>query len=306
MAKHVRTVLGDISPGELGVTLPHEHLITFPPQKVRYDPDYMLPSAEKALQEVKLFKAAGGNALAEMTTSGYGRDVLNFKKISEETGVHVIATTGAIMESLFPAEIYDLTDSELTNLFIRDVTVGLDNTDIKAGVLKFGASNDSFSSAERKVARAVCKTHLETGAPITTHTINGTMAMSFVEFLQAEGVKLENAVIGHLDKGSLQLGYLLMIARTGVYVQLDSIGKTKYYPDELRVEIIKELIKEGFGNRILISGDMGRQSYLKSYGGAPGFEHLLHGFIPLMREAGISEEDIKLLTVDNPQNFFAF
>ena len=306
MAKHVRTVLGDISPGELGVTLPHEHLITFPPQKVRYDPDYKLPSAEKALSEVKLFKAAGGSTIAEMTTSGYGRDVNNLRKISDETGVHIIATTGAIMESLFPAEIYDLTDSELTNLFIRDVNVGMENTDIKAGVLKFGASNDKFSAAEKKAARAACKAHLETGAPITTHTINGTMAMSIVEFLQTEGVKLENAVIGHLDKGSLQLGYILMIARTGVYVQFDSIGKTKYYTDDLRVEVIKQLIEEGFGNRILVSGDMGRQSYLKSYGGAPGFEHLLNSFIPLMREMEISEENIKLLTVDNPKNFFAF
>lgn len=306
MSKHVRTVLGDIFPEKLGPTLSHEHLFTFPPQGICPDLDYKLNSYEKALQEVGMFKEAGGGAIAEMTTLGYGRDVDSLRKISDATGVHIICATGFIKESYLPREFFSLTEAELTRQFISEVKEGVENSGIKAGVIKVGASYNKFSEAEKKVARAACKAHLETGAPISTHTSDGTMALNIVEFLQSERVDLNSVAIGHLDKGSLQLGYILMIARAGVYVQFDNIGKTKYYPDDLRVDILKQLIKGGVANRILLSGDQGRQSYLKSYGGGPGFEYLLKGFIPLMRKKGISEEGIRQITVENPKNFFAF
>ncbi|NLA52668.1 MAG: hypothetical protein GX860_11210 [Alcaligenaceae bacterium] len=147
---------------------------------------------------------------------------------------------------------------------------------------------------------------METGAPITAHTTGGAMVLNIIELLKSQGVNLGDVAIGHLDNNTLHLGYILMIARTGVYVQFDNIGKTKYYPDSLRIDILKQLIKEGYGFRILLSGDQGRRSYFKSYGGGPGFEYLLKGFIPLMRKKGISEGDIRQITVGNPKNFFTF
>lgn len=306
MAKRVRTVLGDIPPEELGLTLPHEHLFTFPPVEVSPDLDLRLDSYENALQEVESFKAVGGGAIAEVSTPGYGRDVRSIKKISQATGVHIICATGFIKESYFPREFFNLTEAELTEKFICDVEEGIEDTGIRAGVIKIGASQNKFSEAEKKAARAACKAHLETGAPITTHTTGGTMVLNIIELLESEGVNLNNVVIGHLDNNTLYLGYILMIAQTGVYVQLDNIGKVKYYPDELRVEIVKQLIEEGYGARILLSGDQGRRSYLKSYGGGPGFEHLQKGFIPLMRKKGIAEDSIRQITVENPSNIFAF
>lgn len=306
MAKRVRTVLGDIPPGELGLTLPHEHLFTFPPVGVSPDLDLRLDSYENALREVELFKAGGGSAIAEVSTPGYGRNVGSIQKISRLTGVHIICATGFIKESYFPREFFSLTEAELAERFIREVEEGIDQTGIRAGVIKIGASHNIFTEAEQKAARAACKAHLETGAPMTTHTTGGTMVLNIIELIESEGVNLENLIIGHLDNNTLYPGYILMIARSGVYVQLDNIGKIKYYSDDQRIDVLNQLIGKGYVNKILLSGDQGRRSYLKSYGGGPGFEHLQKGFIPLMRKKGITEENIRQITVENPKNIFAF
>jgi len=306
MAKIIRTVKGDIDPQSTGFNLPHEHLITFPPMRTRTDIDYRLPSVEKAIEEVNYFKAAGGTILADLTTDGYGRDVKALKKISEETGVHVLSTTGFIMASLFPNIAYNSTESELVDLFTKDIKEGMDGTDIKAGWVKCGTSHDKMTRTEEKVIRAAAKTHHRTGVSVTTHTMGGTMAFTQINLLFSENVPLDRISIGHIDRNSLNIGYLKMIAKKGVFFAFDNIGKTKYYPDSVRIDMIKQLIADGFVKQILLADDNGRQSYFRSYGGGPGLDYIPIVFVSLMKKAGISDEDISQMTVINPRNFMSF
>ena len=306
MAKIIRTVKGDIDPQTTGFNLPHEHLITFPPMRTRTDIDYRLPSVEKAIEEVNFFKVAGGTILADLTTDGYGRDVKALKQISEETGVHVLATTGFIMQSLFPNIAFNSTQDELVELFTKDIKEGMDGTDIKAGWVKCGTSNDSMSGTEEKVMRAAAKTHHRTGVSVTTHTMAGTMAFTQINTLFSENVPPDRISIGHVDRSSLNIGYLKMIAKTGVYLTFDNIGKTKYYPDSVRIDMIKQLIADGHVKQILLADDNGRQSYFRAYGGGPGLDYIPTVFVSMMKEAGISDKDIDQMTVINPREFMAF
>jgi phosphotriesterase-related protein len=302
----VRTVVGDVAPEEMGFFLPHEHLITFPPCRVRSDPDYRLQDVDKAIEEVNSFKGAGGDSLMDATTLGYGRDVLALKRISEATGVHIVSTTGFIMEQLMPREAYNMTPTQLTDMFIKDVTEGADGTDVKCGILKFGTSYDRFYPIELKAAKSVIATHKELGCAITTHTTGGTMAFSQVELLKEEQVDLSRVIIGHMDRNSLNIGYLLMLCRTGVNIEFDNIGKTKYYPDSLRIDMITQLIDAGFVGQIFLSDDNGRQSYFRSYGGGPGLDYIPTTFVSMMEAAGVSPEDIDQMTRHNPQRLYAF
>jgi predicted metal-dependent phosphotriesterase family hydrolase len=306
MTRIIRTVLGDVDPGELGFILPHEHLITFPPMRVRSDSDYRLQDVDKAIEEVSFFKQAGGTALAEMTTHGYGRDVKALQRISQETGVHIVSTTGFIMESLFPVEAFNYTEEQLVDRFVEDVREGMDGTEVRAGFLKCGTSYDKMTRTEEKVIRAVAKAHHETGTTVTTHTMGGTMAFTQVEVLKSEGVDTGRVIIGHLDRNSLNIGYLLLLAKTGVYLELDNIGKTKYYPDSLRIDMMKQLIDAGFVKKLLLADDNGRQSYFRSYGGGPGLYYIPRTFVRMMREAGISDEDIHQMTFLNPRTALEF
>lgn len=101
------------------------------------------------------------------------------------------------------------------------------------------------------------------------------------------------------------LYYHLKLAEKGVYVQFDGPSKVKYASDSVRMELIHNLLKNGYGNKLLISGDMGRQSYLHAYGGGPGFRYIKEKFIPRMLDQGVTESEIHQIFYDNPANWLA-
>jgi phosphotriesterase-related protein len=97
----------------------------------------------------------------------------------------------------------------------------------------------------------------------------------------------------------------LQLAKRGAYVQFDGPGKVKYYPDSTRVALIENLLEHGYVEQLLISGDMGRQSYLHAYGGGPGFRYILTKFIPRLRDEGIDQKAIDTIFVENPARWLA-
>ena len=128
--------------------------------------------------------------------------------------------------------------------------------------------------------------------------------MEMLDILEKENVNLTKVAVGHSDRNA-DLFYHLELLKRGAYVQFDGVGKVKYYPDSTRIELIKGIIDAGFEDKLLISGDMGRQSYLHSYGGGPGFEFIIKKFIPRMQAEGISNEIIAKIFLKNPADWLA-
>ncbi len=306
MTPIIRTVCGDIPASELGICYPHEHLFGRPPKHLSA-PDFELDSLDAALEETKRFREAGGRALVDMSTLDYHRDAQKLKQVSEATGVHIIAATG-FNKDRFSREIVDsLTDQALDDLLYNDVTTGIAGTDIKAGVLKASSTENAISSTARRVFESVARVHHKTGVPISTHTEAGTMALEQVALLTGLGVDPSHIIIGHLDR-KLEWPFILDVAQTGVFLGLDQISKEKYYPDQLRIEIILRLISHGHGHQILLSGDLARRSYWPGYGykDAPGFTFILQHFVPMLRAAGASEAQIEDLIKNNPAHALSF
>lgn len=294
----VRTVLGDIESTELGFTYSHEHLWTDPPA-MQKDRDLELTDYEASVSELWRFERAGGQALVDATTLDYGRNAGQMVRMSKETGVHVVATSGFNKHIYFPNWVQSLTIEEITQKLVRDITLGMDGTEAKAGFLKAGSWDQLIHPLEEKVTRAVARAQHETGAPIWMHTEAGTMGEELLTLLEEENIDLTKVAIGHSDRNADPY-YHLALANRGAYVQFDGCSKIKYYPDNIRVELIKNMINNGFTKQLLISADMGRQSYLHAYGGGPGFEYLLKKFIPRLKKEGVSEEDIHTIFVENP------
>lgn len=299
----VRTVLGDIEPTLLGTTYSHEHLWTNPPATQK-DRDLELTDYEASVSELWRFKRAGGDALVDATTLDYGRDASKLVQMSLETGVHVIATSGFNKHIYFPKWVEALSIEEIAEKLIRDVTIGMDGTKAKAGFLKAGSWNQLIHPLEEKVTRSVARAQLETGAPIWLHTEAGTMGMEMLDILEDEGVDLTKVVVGHSDRNADPY-YHLQLVRRGAYVQFDGSSKIKYYPDSTRVFLIKNLLENGFVNHLLISGDMGRKTYLHAYGGGPGFEYILKKLIPRLLDEGLTQKEIDTIFIDNPSRWLA-
>ncbi len=296
----IRTVRGDLQPELLGVTYPHEHLLTFPPANVT-DADLKMDSEAAAITELTNFCAAGGGALVEMTTRDYGQSPLGLRRVSASSGAHVICTTGFIKETFCKPLVEGRSVADLADEMIRDVESGIDDTDVRAGVIKAGSSLNTITPLEDNVFRAAAVAHLRTGAPISTHTEAGTMALEQVALLRSLGVAPERILIGHMDR-LLDWDYHVAVARTGALLGYDQISKEKYYPDSQRVDFIVRLVEAGFGQQIVLAGDLARKSYWKSYNGAPGLTYILEQFVPLLRQR-LDQAAVDQMLIHTPARF---
>jgi phosphotriesterase-related protein len=307
----VHTVLGEIAPEELGVTYAHEHLLTHPAphllERMGGD-DLVLDSLEDSAAEMRLFAQAGGSAIVEVSCTEYGRDGDGLAELSRRTGVHVVAATGHIMEGYWRGvlDLSDVTEAQLAAMMLRELTEGMDDApDVRAGVMKVGTSKDAVHPDELKVLRAAAAVQRETGAPITTHTTAGELGLEQVRILEAAGADLAHVVIGHQDR-RLDWEDHLAIVRAGANLGYDCISKEYYEPDRRRVEFVQRLVEEGYGDRIVLSGDIARRSYLTSYGGGPGFTYILWRFVPWLWQVGVPREATDRLLVENPARIFAW
>ncbi|EAD5335369.1 phosphotriesterase-related protein [Listeria monocytogenes] len=303
MEKKIRTVLGDISKESLGFTYSHEHLWCCPPS-VQKDRDFELTDYESSLEELKTFQSIGGQTLVDASTLDYGRDGNKLKTMSEKSGVNVLGVTGFNKHIYFPDWVQEESIEQITDRLIYDIEKGMDGSNARAGILKSGSWYNLIHPLENKVTRAVAWAQKETGAPIWLHTEAGTMGQEMLAILEEEGVNMELVAVGHSDRNADPY-YHLKLAEKGAYVQFDGCGKVKYYPDSTRVELVKNMLENGFGDKLLISGDMGRKSYLHAYGGGPGFRFIKTKFIPRLLEEGVTEQQIQTIFYDNPANWLA-
>jgi predicted metal-dependent phosphotriesterase family hydrolase len=308
LVAYIRTVLGDIPPGDLGITYCHEHLITSPGLRFLSDgPDMLLDDEEKARRELELFRSAGGGCLVEVSTPEFGRDVEALRRLSSSSGIHIVCATGHVSEEywrgVLPLEGYAV--EELEEEFHRDLIDGFGDGGTKAGVIKVGTSLGGATDAEARVLRAAGSVQERTGAPITTHTSGGTAGPEQIRILADVGADPAKICVGHLDR-RLDRGSHLEIARTGAFLGYDCISKEKYEPDARRVEFILWLVEEGYGSQILLSADMARRSYLQAWGGSPGYRYIVETFVPSLEEAGLSGDAARALLIDNPAQFLSW
>jgi phosphotriesterase-related protein len=306
----IHTVTGAIDPGDLGVTYCHEHMLCYAPPSMLESSggdDLILQDEDLSAAELELFKQAGGGAIVDLTCTEYGREALGLRRLSERTGINIIAATGHIMEGYWSGvlDIGARSDTELVDEMIKDITEGLDGTDVRAGVIKVGSSKNKITADEERMMRAAVVAQRETGAPISTHTSAGTMGPQQVAIFQDAKADMDHLIIGHLDR-NLNWDEHLAVARSGAYMGYDCISKEHYQPDSVRVEFIKRMIDEGFGNRICFSGDLARKSYLTSYGGGPGLTYILWRFVPWLIQDGVSREAIDCFLRTNPASLYAF
>ncbi len=298
-APHVMTATGPIDPGALGVTLHHEHVLCNPPAVADDDPDSVLDDPHASLAELEDFYAAGGRALLDASTADYGRDIRGMAWIAERAPVHLILVTGHHKALHAAPYVQGKGVDEVAAVSVRELTEGIEGTGIKAGAVKAGSSLDAILPVEETVLRAAARAHLVTGAPITTHTERGTMALEQLAILREEGVDLSRVIVGHLDR-RLEEPYLRHVLETGAFASFDQVSKAAYGPEAPKAAMLKRLIDAGHAGQLLVSQDLARKSLLRAYGGGPGWVYMLERFTLLLMEVGLDAMTVRQIMVDNP------
>jgi phosphotriesterase-related protein len=192
----------------------------------------------------------------------------------------------------------------LADAIVRDATVGVGETGIRAGIIgEIGTDKPWLSAQEERVHRAAARAAVRTGLAITTHAVQSTVGLDQLDVFAAEGADLARIVIGHADSHP-SLDYHLAIVERGATVEFDFLGMS-FTPLERHgegriVDHVVELIGRGHVERILLSQDVCHDSQLRRYGGN-GYAYLAAAFLPRLREAGVSDADLRTITVDNPR-----
>lgn len=296
---HVMTALGPIAPSALGLTLHHEHVIAKPLDVGTADPDLLLDSAEMAVAELEDAFSVGLRSIVDMTPADYGRDPETIYWVAQRSPVHVIVITGHHKHLHAAPLVGDRPVAEIAAVSIDEIRNGIGSTPVRAGVVKAGTSLNEITEVEERVLRAAAQAHRATGAPISTHTDKGTMALDQLAILQEEGVDPSRVIVGHLDF-ALDRDYLLRVLATGAFVSFDQVSKEKYAPDATRAEMLSRLASAGHLDQLLVSGDLARKSYWLAYGGNPGFRYLVESFPVTLMEAGFSAAEVRRIYIDNP------
>ena len=302
----VMSVLGPIDTDDMGYTLAHEHVLTHPQgHGSKNEEDHLLNDYGKAVQMLKEFKEIGGGTIVEATPKTWGRDAAGMARASEESGVHVIACTGYIcQEHGMEPNITDRGVDDIAEEMVRDLTEGMDGTDVKAGWIKVGTAYLHVTPGEEMVIRAAVRAANATGVAISTHTTNGTMGIEQLEIAEDEGFDLTRMTIGHVDRFP-DLWYHRKMVEKGANLIYDGPGKAKYYPDSMRVELLRQLCEDGYEDQLMLCNDMGRRSHHTVYGFGPGWQWIKQRFLPRLLEEGFTEEQIHKFMYTNPQRAYA-
>lgn len=314
--KVVRTVLGDVDPTALGVVDVHEHLMIAGGPAVERDPDLLLDDEDEAREELEAFRDAGGRTVVDALPAGCGRRPLALRRASAITGVNVIATTGFHTVAYYASDHWArLADHDrLVSVLLRECEVGIDANDdeptpqsartgVRPGLVKVATSYWAARPDELTWLRVVAEVHRRTGLPILTHAEHGTFALEQLALLRDEGVEADCVIVSHLDRAP-DPAVLLAVAEQGATICIDGLFREKYRPLSDVVAAVDAVVGAGYGDRIVLGGDVARRS-LRRASGAPGIAGVLTHLAARFRQHFESSVVRGFLT-DNPARALSF
>ncbi|HTA67542.1 MAG TPA: hypothetical protein VK776_04665, partial [Bryobacteraceae bacterium] len=92
------------------------------------------------------------------------------------------------------------------------------------------------------------------------------------------------------------------LCKRGAFIGFDRQGGPG---DARQVPMVVALIEAGYTDNLLFSSDLSTENQLKRNGGA-GYAKTLTVFVPKLREAGVKEDTLHGIVVNNPRRFLAF
>lgn len=322
LAGVVQTVRGPIDAGALGFTLPHEHTCVGSAGLWQVWPELFggrSAFVAKVVAQLQAAKAEGVDTIVDVTPDDIGRDVRLLEEVSRKSGVHIVACTGHwLVPSLSMAA---RTVEELTEFFTLEIRRGIAGTDIKPGVIKVATDHEGVTPFLERALRAAARTSKATGVPVTTHTYAADrIGEKQADIFESEGLDPLKVCLGHCDDTD-DMGYLTGLVKRGYTIGMDHIpwgaddAQEPGHPIltwRQRADTIKKLVDAGYTNKIFLSNDWYYGIAIAPTGAQEAMEKrnpdgLLFNTrktIPYLKQIGVTEQQIRTITVDNPRRFF--
>lgn len=309
----VQTVTGPVAAADLGLTLPHEHLVCDFTRE--YRGEGIFHDFTTMAQEVRAAADVGVRTIVDLTNESLGRDVPALVELSRRTGVNIVVGSSFYRHQYAAAELDRMPTADLADLIVSELTEGIGDTSVRAGVIGEIGCDRFLMPVEERIFRASARAQARTGAPVNVHAARWPVAHMQLDLLAEEGCDLSRVVVSHCDTvGSSTwyeredvLGYHRSIAERGAYVEFDTLRTSSRLSEpemDRRIDYVQHLVAEGHLERILLSHDIFFTSQLQSNGGG-GMTVVTTYFADRMRSRGITEEQLRTLFVDNPRRMLA-
>ncbi|KAA9165522.1 hypothetical protein FPZ12_005480 [Amycolatopsis acidicola] len=342
MTAKLRTVLGDVDPAGMGATLPHEHIFGdvemywYPggDPRAESDPDSVprldnlwhwrenpvanrgnlhMGDERDGIDEVGVLPELGVRTLVNLSPIGMGRNAAGLRQVSEATGVHIVAGSAYYVAESWPEERRSMTETQLAEEIVHEITVGMEGTGIRAGIVgEVGLSWPLDPLEERSLAASV-RAHRETGAALSIHNpyyVPGAGPLREIgKRIAGLGADMSRVIMGHCDGFARDPEFLDIVAELGCYVELDLFGYSSGYEaevdfvypsDELRVNTILALIEAGLADRLLLSHDICFKTSRQKFGGS-GYGYIHRVIVPWLRRKGAGDDALQQILVRNAQ-----
>lgn len=315
MTKMIHTVQGEISSSDLGITLMHEHLCMADHTmrhafKDWYDEDIFMQAFAPVAKRIV---DAGIKSIVDVTPINVGRDLKLLKRISKEFGLNILCCTGFYYTEDFWMQAKSM--QVFLDIMLREMEEGIWNEGVKPALIKC-ATAERISDVNSAVLKASAKCAALTGAPVYTHhSVATKLGLVQLAILESYGVDPGRVVIGHCGDSS-DMNYLESILKRGAYIGLDRFGTGIAPDDTQRALNVVELINRGWINQLILSHDVPvylDYSYHNFMNELPNPEYLANRkdftyisktILPILREHGVSQQQIDTMLIDNPRRFF--
>ena len=336
----VQSVLGPVPARSLGITLPHEHILVdagvyfnepggaddktlaYQPvslQNLSWVRSHRMNNADSlkltdeptAIRELLMYQRAGGKTIVDASTRGLGRNPEGLVRVARASGLNIIMGTGFYIEGSYPADSLD--QWRLAEEMVKEIERGVGDSGIRAGVIGEIGCSFPLKERERLVLQACGRAQKQTGVALIIHPPGSApdSIREIVTILADAGADLRKTVFCHIDIMGFSLETIDFLVETGCFVEVDTFGhlmtpfvfkgRVMDFPsDSQRIALIQTLIERGYLAHVLISQDTFLKELLVSYGGF-GYAHILQNIRPVMEAKGISAEQIRAITVDNPR-----
>jgi phosphotriesterase-related protein len=320
----IQTVTGPIRVSDLGLTLVHEHLLIGWPgwfMDALAPPFRRAEALSRAVDKLAELRALGVKSFVDPCPMDLGRDVTFMAEVAQRSGMQIICATGAYKESQGITYTFSaLPVEEIEQIYLRELTEGIGETGIRAGLVKVATGAHAISPYERKLLTAGARAAARVGCPVLTHTDEATCGLEQIALLGAEGLPAHRILVGHSD-GREDHDYHRALAERGAYVGFDRFGIETLVKDEVRIRSLLAMLRAGHVESLCLSHDATCGAWL----GRPSFDgkrvlsperiaqhlplweptHLFKRILPSLRSLGVGDAQLHTMLVENPARYFA-
>ena len=309
--KKISTVLGEISPDELGITLTHEHIVCASPAMVSAFGNKWMERERVVEKAVTLLTEArrefGVSSIVDATPVDLCRDISILREVSEKSGVNILCSTG-----IYHGDVPFLQGKKperLSKTFIDECINGIADTGVRPAVLKCATDTQGVTEINEITLLTMAAVQSETGLPLIAHNnFYANTAEAQTKVLKHGGADMSRTVIAHASDCK-DIPYLEGILSYGCYLGFDRIYPEAY---EWQAAVIWELIKRGYADRLLLSHDYCAFIDFGDYDGVFQYKRAKRDYstvskllLPELCRLGATEDKISLLTVENPKRFLS-